>query len=83
MKEQLKHVEDFHNAFGVPNGKMPELLDEEGFMLRYRLMEEENKEYLDACWEGDITGIADALGDQLYILTTAPGTQYVVLIQEV
>lgn len=68
MKEQLKHVEDFHNAFGVPNGTTPELLDEEGFMLRYRLMEEENKEYLDACWEGDITGIADALGDQLYIL---------------
>lgn len=68
MKEQLKHVEDFHNAFGEPNGTTPELLDEDGFMLRYRLMEEENKEYLDACWEGDITGIADALGDQLYIL---------------
>lgn len=31
-------------------------------------MEEENKEYLDACWEGNIVEIADALGDQLYIL---------------
>jgi predicted HAD superfamily Cof-like phosphohydrolase len=37
-------------------------------MLRYRLMEEETKEYLEACWEGDIVEIADALGDQLYIL---------------
>ena len=68
MKEQLKHVEDFHNAFGESNASSPELLEEDTFMLRYRLMEEENKEYLDACWEGDITGIADALGDQLYIL---------------
>jgi predicted HAD superfamily Cof-like phosphohydrolase len=31
-------------------------------------MGEENGEYLDACWEGNIVGIADALGDQLYIL---------------
>ncbi len=37
-------------------------------MLRHRLMQEENDEYLEACWSGDITGIADALGDQLYIL---------------
>lgn len=31
-------------------------------------MEEENKEYLEACWKGDMSEIADALGDQLYIL---------------
>lgn len=31
-------------------------------------MEEENKEYLEACWEGNLVEIADALGDQLYIL---------------
>lgn len=68
MKEQLKHVEDFHNAFGETNGTTPALLDEDTFMLRYRLMEEETKEYLEACWEGDVVGIADALGDQLYIL---------------
>lgn len=68
MKEQLKHVEDFHNAFGETNGTEPQLLDEDTFMLRYRLMEEETKEYLEACWEGDVVGVADALGDQLYIL---------------
>ena len=32
------------------------------------LMKEENDEYLDACKEGDLVEIADALGDQLYIL---------------
>ena len=68
MKEQLKHVEDFHNAFGESNASSPQLLNEDTFMLRHDLMAEENKEYLDACWEGDIIGIADALGDQLYIL---------------
>lgn len=68
MKEQLKHVEDFHNAFGETNGTAPTLLSEDMFMLRYKLLEEENREYLDACWHGDMAEIADALGDQLYIL---------------
>jgi predicted HAD superfamily Cof-like phosphohydrolase len=68
MKEQLKHVEDFHKAFEESNGEEPQLVHEDVFMLRYRLMNEENSEYLDACWDGDIVGIADALGDQLYIL---------------
>lgn len=68
MKEQLKHVEDFHNAFGETNGTAPTLLSEDMFTLRYRLLDEENREYLDACWNGSITEIADALGDQLYIL---------------
>jgi predicted HAD superfamily Cof-like phosphohydrolase len=37
-------------------------------MLRFELMREENQEYLDAVDEKDLVGIADALGDQLYIL---------------
>ena len=31
-------------------------------------MKEENEEYLDAVKDGDLVEIADALGDQLYIL---------------
>ncbi len=31
-------------------------------------MQEENDEYLEACEKGDLTQIADALGDKLYIL---------------
>ena len=31
-------------------------------------MREENDEYLDACKQGDLVEVADALGDQLYIL---------------
>jgi predicted HAD superfamily Cof-like phosphohydrolase len=37
-------------------------------MLRYKLMREENEEYLEAAQKGDLVEIADALGDQLYIL---------------
>lgn len=37
-------------------------------MLRFNLIKEENEEYLEACKNNDIIEIADALGDQLYIL---------------
>jgi len=68
MKTQLKQVEEFHNAFGQVNGTEPQLLEEKAFELRHRLMAEENEEYKEACMNGDIVQIADALGDQLYIL---------------
>ena len=68
MKTQLKQVEEFHNAFGQVNGTEPQLLEENAFELRHRLMAEENEEYKEACMNGDIVQIADALGDQLYIL---------------
>jgi predicted HAD superfamily Cof-like phosphohydrolase len=68
MKEQLKAVEQFHNAFGQENGKYPRPLDEHEFNLRHSLMQEENDEYLEACFKNSLVEIADALGDQLYIL---------------
>lgn len=69
MKKQLNHVATFHDVFGIGNETTP--LAEPGedtYMLRYRLMKEENEEYLEACKAGDLVEIADALGDQLYIL---------------
>lgn len=68
MQKQLNHVKEWHEKFFQENGKEPQLLPENDFMLRHRLMEEENEEYLEACRNGDIIEIADALGDQLYIL---------------
>jgi predicted HAD superfamily Cof-like phosphohydrolase len=68
MKEQLKAVEAFHKAFGQENGTYPRPLDEHGFNLRHSLMQEENDEYLEACFNNSLVEIADALGDQLYIL---------------
>lgn len=69
MKKVLKHVEDFHDAFGIVNNYAPTAsltLDE--ITLRYNLMKEENEEYFEAAKNNDIVEIADALGDQLYIL---------------
>jgi predicted HAD superfamily Cof-like phosphohydrolase len=68
MKEQLKAVEIFHNAFKQENGKWPQPLSEHEFNLRHSLMREENDEYLEACFKNSLVEIADALGDQLYIL---------------
>jgi len=68
MKEQIEAVEQFHNAFGQENGKYPRPLDEYEFNLRHSLMQEENDEYLEACFKNSLVDIADALGDQLYIL---------------
>ena len=69
MKKQIEHVRRFHNAFGIKNNYTPNaVLDNEVFDLRHRLMHEENEEYLEACKNGDLVEIADALGDMMYIL---------------
>jgi len=68
FKEIIEQVEVFHNAFGIENNNQPTLLDEPSVKLGFNLMKEENEEYLEAAEKGDIVEIADALGDQLYIL---------------
>lgn len=69
LKETIEAVETFHNAFGIENNYAPTTeLTEAEILLRYKLMREENEEYLEAAQNGDIVEIADALGDQLYIL---------------
>ena len=52
------------NYLNDPKANIPEEIKE----LRFKLMEEENLEYLKASKENDIVEIADALGDMLYIL---------------
>ena len=69
MKKIIKHVEDFHDAFGIFNNYQPTTtLTKDEITLRYNLMKEENEEYFEAAKNNDIVEIADALGDQLYIL---------------
>ena len=61
-------VAEFHDSFGIPNKYTPlAKVDKKDFNLRYSLMKEENEEYLQACKDGDVIEIADALGDMLYI----------------
>ena len=62
-------VKEFNEAFKIKYSKNLEAdLDESAIELRYRLMQEENDEYLEAARKKDIVEIADALGDKLYIL---------------
>ncbi len=69
LLEKIDAVREFHAVFQIgsleePSGTIPEA----EYLLRHRLMQEENNEYLEACQRGDLTEIADALGDKMYIL---------------
>jgi predicted HAD superfamily Cof-like phosphohydrolase len=68
LYEKIKSVEEFHKVFQIGNAPQPTLISERDYTLRFNLIKEENEEYLDACKKGDMIEIADALGDQLYIL---------------
>ena len=69
MKNKIKAVHEFHKAFGLGIQNSPTAeLDTHRNLLRYKLMREENEEYLDAANNKDLVEVADALGDMLYIL---------------
>lgn len=69
FKEIIGAVAQFHDAFGIQNNYSPtSKLTAAEVQLRFDLMKEENEEYLEAAKNGDLVEIADALGDQLYIL---------------
>ncbi len=69
MKEPLASVSEFHRIYNVPQSADPVAKPgAELIALRHRLMAEENDEYLEAAHAGNLVEVADALGDQLYIL---------------
>tara|TARA_R110001583_G_scaffold5028_2_gene27829 strand:- start:187 stop:573 length:387 start_codon:yes stop_codon:yes gene_type:complete len=69
MKHKISAVELFHNSFGLGvSSEMKADLGEQKNRLRFNLMDEENKEYLEAANNNDLVEVADALGDMLYIL---------------
>ena len=69
MKKQLDSVKQFHDTYkiGYSNDPIADLGPEKN-KLRFKLMSEENEEYLYASNNNDIIEVADALGDMLYIL---------------
>lgn len=69
LLETIDKVKEFHEVFGLEFHETPTAaVDNKIMALRHRLMQEENDEYLEAASAGDLTLIADALGDKLYIL---------------
>ena len=69
MKDKLSAVQLFHESFGLGVRHNPVAkLDPQIIEFRFNLMEEENREYLEAAKNDDLAEVADALGDMLYIL---------------
>lgn len=69
MMKHINAVKEFHTAFKIGYRETPKAsLGLEKNMLRYKLMREENEEYLEAANNDDLVEVADALGDMLYIL---------------
>ena len=69
MKSKIAAVELFHRSFGLGVSEIPKAdLGIAKNTLRFNLMDEENKEYLEAAADDDLVEVADALGDMLYIL---------------
>ena len=81
MKKQIEQVKEFQKAFGQVINTEPTLVDMDLAILRFRLMREENQEYFEAFHGSDLVEIADALGDQLYVLLgtiLSHGMQYII-----
>ncbi|GGG50103.1 hypothetical protein GCM10011414_19860 [Croceivirga lutea] len=69
MNQKINAVKEFHKAFGLGVLNSPKAnLGKQKNRLRFKLMQEENEEYLEACEDNDLVEVADALGDMLYIL---------------
>ena len=69
IQDTINMVKEFHDAFHIGNEDVTQgVIDEKDYLLRYKLMREENEEYLEAAEKGDLVEIADACGDMLYIL---------------
>ncbi len=69
MQDKINAVKEFHISFGLGYSEtMKADLGESKNLLRFNLMDEENKEYFEAVQDNDMVEVADALGDMLYIL---------------
>lgn len=81
MNKQLEQLSQFQQSFNSVHNTEPTLINFKDYLLRYELLKEENEEYLEACEQNDLVGIADALGDQLYVIlgtVISNGMQYII-----
>lgn len=74
MTKEQQQVREFHQMFGLTVNAVPAIPDGKDAVLRTELINEETREFTYAAVMGDITEIADALGDQLYIILGTANT---------
>jgi len=63
----VSEVEEFNAIMGKPNNYTPNIPDEKEWMFVYNFILEELEEYKEACQQGDIVGVLDALCDITYV----------------
>ena len=68
IKQLFKEVADFQIATDQEVNSTPTLLEKSYELLRFNLMKEENKEYLEATLEKDLVEVFDACVDMMYVL---------------
>jgi predicted HAD superfamily Cof-like phosphohydrolase len=68
MKKEQQMVEEFHRTFDLNVSVGPSLEGPAVATRRKKLVDEELDEYIQAAGSGDIVGIADAIGDLLYVV---------------
>jgi predicted HAD superfamily Cof-like phosphohydrolase len=68
MIDYLGMVREFHETFNIPVSKYPDYIGRHEFARRLRLITEELSEYCLAVSADDFIGIADSLGDLLYVV---------------
>lgn len=79
---KVRMILQFHKMFEVPIGAHPKLLDDIARRRRETLIEEELNELKEASAADNLVGIADALGDLLYVVYGA-AIEYGIPIDEV
>ena len=63
----VDEVEEFNQLMNKPNNYEPTIPDEKEWKFVYNFILEELEEYREACEQGDIVGILDALCDITYV----------------
>lgn len=63
----VSEVETFNNTFGKPNNYSPVIPSEKEWQFVYNFILEELEEYRQACEEGNIVEVLDALCDITYV----------------
>ncbi len=67
MRNEIRDLERFQEIFKRTINYTPTLVDKEEYELRHSLSEEENNEYLQACKDGDMVEILDAIVDKIFL----------------
>lgn len=65
----ISEVEEFNKAFNKPNNYEPVVPERKDWKFVYEFIKEELEEYKEACENGDIVEVLDALGDITYVAT--------------